>query len=608
MARKPQKAKRSRADAMLAGKPASDKPVLKLLTQEFAAPEIAGIRTLWVEAVAPGLTPHRLAAILKAAEEGDPRDYLTLAEDMEERELHYTSVLGTRKRAIVGVERVVEAGGDDARSVEIAEAVEDLVALPAFASMVEHLTDALGKGYAVSEVIWETSAKQWMPSDFRDRDPRFFTFDRINRAELRLADLEDPMFGVPLPPWKFVRHVPKLKSGIPIRGGLAKPAAWAYLFKNYSLKDWVAFCEIYGMPIRVGKYANGATPEDKRALLSAVRNIGSDAAAIVPNSMTIEFIEGAGKGATAVVFRDLCEYLDKQISKLVLGQTMTTDHGAGGSGLAQAKVHENVKHDILVADATQMETTLNRDIIRPFVDLNYGPQKRYPLVRLPVPKPEDLTAFSDNLTKIVALGVRVAESDVREKFGLPEPEEGAPILSAGGLARFEREQVLDVPGQAAKPGDEPDGDEDAAEDEVTSEVRDGDAEKPPAPKPGKPAKKPAARKAVNRRGAHKAKMERRARNRAEPHHHHDEVDELDRIRDMALDGWEKQVDPMLRPIKDLVDKAKTYDEFLAGLPKALQQMDAGAFVEALASSMAIARGLGDIGTTAHKGKMRGKSS
>jgi phage gp29-like protein len=149
--------KRSKSDQMLAGKPASDKPQMHLFTQEFAAPELAGIRTLWVEAVAPGLTPQRLASILKAAEDGNPRDYLTLAEDMEERELHYISVLGTRKLAIGGVKPIVEPAGEDARSAEIASAVEDLIKAPAFKLLVEHLTDALGKGFACPEIIWATS-------------------------------------------------------------------------------------------------------------------------------------------------------------------------------------------------------------------------------------------------------------------------------------------------------------------------------------------------------------------------------------------------------------------------------------------------------------------
>src|SRR5208337_4868486 len=88
----------------------------------------------------------------------------------------------------------------------------------------------------------------------------------------------------PLYPFKFVTHIARAKAGLPIRGGLARAAGWSYLFKSYALKDWAAFAEVYGQPLRVGKYGPGATEEDKHALLSAVAHIGTDAAAIIPDS------------------------------------------------------------------------------------------------------------------------------------------------------------------------------------------------------------------------------------------------------------------------------------------------------------------------------------
>ena len=73
----------------------------------------------------------------------------------------------------------------------------------------------------------------------------------------------------PLVPYKFIVHVAKAKAGLPIRGGLARAAGWAYLFKNYVLKDWVTFAEVYGQPLRVGKYGPGATEQDKETLLQS---------------------------------------------------------------------------------------------------------------------------------------------------------------------------------------------------------------------------------------------------------------------------------------------------------------------------------------------------
>lgn len=556
-----------------------------LLKEEISAPTLGGVRgTMW-DQVAPGITPQRLAHVLRAAEEGDHRDYLTLAEEMEERELHYIAVLGTRKRALTGIDIVIEAASEAAPDQKIADAVRDLAQEPMMRDMLDHMTDAIGKGFAVSEIIWETSAREWRPKAYRDRDPRHFMFDRLSQRELRLIDTAVPD-GVPLAPFKFVRHVPRLKSGIPIRSGLAKPAAWAFIFKGYTLKDWMAFCEVFGMPLRIGRYGPQATEEDRRRLLAAVRNIGTDAAAIVPEGMAIEFAEVKGGNTRDPVFAGFANYIDAQLSKLVLGQTMTTDNGAS---MAQAKVHEHVRLDILAADARQLEATVNRDIIKPFIDLNYGPQKKYPRFMLPVESPEDLKTLADNVEKLARAGVRISEGELRDRFGFSDPDEGEIVIGQKGLEEY---APIDIEDDAVE-------EEDEAPRALADETGDDPAEEPPPARNRRarnsrrkaPSKRPrkAAKKAKNTKGR-KRKAVCKSCGVA---HNEAEHDDLDTLTEDTLSDWEQAVDPMLKPLRDLVNGARDYDAFLKGLPKAMEKMDPQAFIAALAASMAIARGIGD---------------
>lgn len=55
------------------------------LTQPVAEPQIGGVRNVFSEFVAPGMMPERLASVLRENAEGYGRDYLTLAEEIEER-------------------------------------------------------------------------------------------------------------------------------------------------------------------------------------------------------------------------------------------------------------------------------------------------------------------------------------------------------------------------------------------------------------------------------------------------------------------------------------------------------------------------------------------
>ena len=391
----------------------------QLLLKELAAPTLSGVRTVWDHAVTGGLTPARLAALLQGAAAGDAADYLTLAEEMEERDLHYRCEIGKRRLAVASLPVTVEAASNDEGDVRLADEVRALVKRAGFRGLLKDLLDAIGKGYSVTEIIWERGGK-WWPVAYEWRDPRFFIFDRESRRKIRLLDEANLAEGIELAPYKFIVHLPHLKSGLPIRGGMARVAAWAYLCKNYTIKDWLAFAEVFGMPLRLGRYQSGALKEDIQILKMAVANLGSDAAAVIPESMKIEFIEGGKVTGGDHLFMRLADWLDTQVSRGLLGQSATTQGTPGklGGDEAQSQVRDDIRDD----DATQLAETLNRDLVKPFIDLNFGPQEYYPELILRAVENEDLTVLSAALKELVPLGLKVEQSVVRDKFGWPDPD------------------------------------------------------------------------------------------------------------------------------------------------------------------------------------------
>lgn len=393
----------------------------KVLEQEIAAASMTGVRRAWNDdSIAKGLNPVKLANVLTDANQGDIYDYLTLAEEMEEREPHYGSVIRTRKLAIEGLDRHVEPGSDDELGQKIADDINNLVQSAEFDDLISALVDGLGKGFAACEVMWQN----FKPTTYKWRDPRYFTYAADDAYTLRLRN-EDGTAGQHLPAYKFVVHQPKLKAGVPIRGGLARMAALSYMCKTYALTDWMAFCEVFGMPIRVGKYGNGASDTDKTILKRAVANIGTDAAAIIPESMQLEFIQAATSTGGESLFENLANWLDKQISKAVLGQTMTADDGSSN---AQSQVHNEVRLDLLKADAKQLAATINQQLIKPYIDFNYGVQEVYPKFVLHVPESEDIAGLVSGLAQLIPLGLKVPQNFVRDKLGIPDPQEDEELL------------------------------------------------------------------------------------------------------------------------------------------------------------------------------------
>lgn len=395
-----------------------------LLKQELSGPTITGVRTALAAHPAQNCTPERLAQLLLGAEEGDAESYLELAEEIEEKDLHYRAVLSTRKLQVSGLELTVEAATDQAEDIKAADLLRDFINQDILQPALFDLLDAIGKGYAVCEIVWDTAGRQWFPKQVLWRDPRWFAFEAWEGRIVKLRNAAGLLEA--LAPAKYITHTHKSKSGVPIRGGLARAASWGYLFKNFDLKAWVLFCEVYGHPLRLGKYDTNANDAEKAVLLRAVRDIAADHAAIVPQSMLVEFIDAKAQG-NAAIFEKLAEYLDKQISKMVLGQTGTTDTG---SRVGTANAHERVREDIESSDAVQLAASLNRDIVHPLIDLNLGPRQRYPRIRIKRPNQEDIATLVDNVVKLVPLGLRVEASILADKLGLPNPDAGALCLGS----------------------------------------------------------------------------------------------------------------------------------------------------------------------------------
>lgn len=127
-----------------------------------------------------------------------------------------------------------------------------------------------------------------------------------------------------------------------------------YAFFSFSLNNWASFIEIYGKPVRIGKYKPGSSTEEKNILKQMVKNLGTDLGAVISENTLIEFADFKNASANANLYSDLLDFCKKAVSKRILGQTLTTNTETTGS-YAQAKVHDMVRQDILRADLRDCE-------------------------------------------------------------------------------------------------------------------------------------------------------------------------------------------------------------------------------------------------------------
>jgi phage gp29-like protein len=287
---------------------------------------------------------------------------------------------------------------------------------------------ALGRNIALAELVWESQRSGPVLVDIVPVE-----FTRIALGELdepRILTKQEPLKGVALPPNKFIVHTPHSTSGHPSRGGLLRVSALAFLGKQFALKDWLVFGEVFGMPVRIARYEPSATPQEKRELLDMLQSLGSDAAGIFSKAVELEFAEPKVNAGPSP-YESICNFLNREMSKAWLGQTLTVETVGQSSAFAAADVHDRVRRDLLEDDIRKEGRTLRRDLLRPLSQLGFGRDVPVPFFRRKLEAPRDMRELVDVLsTAVNRLGLKVPQRWAHDVLGIPEPGDAEDVLEA----------------------------------------------------------------------------------------------------------------------------------------------------------------------------------
>ncbi|WP_250870456.1 DUF935 domain-containing protein [Hafnia paralvei] len=395
---------------------------------QSAREDIPQVASRAPEHPASGITPNRAAICLRAAERGDLIMQADLAADLEEKDTHLFAELGKRRLAVQSVAWSVEPppNATAAEKKDAAMIDEFLRGVSWFEEALYDATDAILKGYSMQEIEWGYLGRSRVPMALHWRDPALFCLNPDNYHEIRLRD--NSYQGCELQPFGWVRHQAKSKTGYAGVQGLVRTLIWPFIFKNYSLRDFAEFLEIYGLPLKVGKYPSGATKEQKAALMRAVMDIGRRAGGIIPSGMSLEF-ESAANGQSDP-FLAMMNWGEKTISKAILGSTLTTQTDTNGSR-ALGEVHNEVRKDIRNADLTRLVATFNRDLIYPMLAVNSTTPinpSRLPRFQFDTMESEDMATFADAIPKLAA-GMPIPVSWLHEKLHIPTPQGDEPVFT-----------------------------------------------------------------------------------------------------------------------------------------------------------------------------------
>jgi len=313
---------------------------------------------------------------------------------------HLTSSIEHRRDALL------EAKISFVRNGVPDESIEQQIHSPWFYDLVGDIFDAQLYGFSLFQF-------------YRDKDG-WINYDLIPRKHVDtvrhyILHQQGEMNGTPWEEYPNMLFVGKPRS----LGMLAKAAFWV-IYKRNNTADWAQFNEIFGMPIRDYTYETGDDEARSRVIRDA-QDSGALACYIHPKDVSLELKEAGNKTGSADTYDKFSDRCDKEISKLFLGNTLTTEAENTGSE-ALGKVHQNVEQSKLNADKRYVLNVLNYYMTDIFYAMGIntdGGQFVYP-----EPKKVDLTAKMNILVQAQTnFGLPVSDDYLYETFGIEKPKD-----------------------------------------------------------------------------------------------------------------------------------------------------------------------------------------
>jgi hypothetical protein len=140
--------------------------------------------------------------------------------------------------------------------------------------------------------------------------------------------------------------------------GLMMYLAPYVIWKKNAMAAWAEFAEVFGSPIRVGK-TDVRDELTRKNMENMLRNMGVASWAVLDLNDNIELMQASRTDAYAV-FDKMVERCNSEISKIILGQTGTTDEK---SYSGSANVHESVAAMIAKQDTLKMQFIIEDQLV-----------------------------------------------------------------------------------------------------------------------------------------------------------------------------------------------------------------------------------------------------
>lgn len=237
-------------------------------------------------------------------------------------------------------------------------------------------------------------------------------------------------------------------------GVLAKAALYV-IYKRNATADWAQFIELYGHPLKEGIY-DGWDDEARTKMTDDLYNMGGSPVILHPKGTEIKIHDAGSKSASSDLYKSFVQFCNDELSKLELGNTLTTETGDKGTQ-ALGTVHQSVEDKIERADRQMILDVLNYELTDVFTNL--GMNTAGGEFSFVVPQNKDLSARVQIDMQLKNMGLPISDDYLYETYGIEKPKNYEELKKAKAAL---------TPDLAGKPQEKKE-DEDGKEEEGKSD-------------------------------------------------------------------------------------------------------------------------------------------
>lgn len=362
-------------------------------------------------ALAHNLDVDQVHGILRSAETGHCRQLWALYRDIVLTDPHVQAEFSKRKLAVIGDPFALQPwdpkNKDDLAAADSIE--RQLYGIRGFRRSCAHLLDGAlfpvsllekvyrpdGAGYAL-QTLWPVP---YSLIDYRSGEIALYRVDETGR----IASESDPV-----DPERYIVHRGHMLGSSDQRGGPMRSIVFWWLLAAMGRTWWARFLDRYGGAFLLGRYDKG--DDESRSVLETAFAWSQRIGGLVVTRDTQVEIQQAAATQSGDAYDKFLTVCRREISKLIIGQTLSAEAQPTGLGGGVAKEHGEVRSDIRQLDATMLGETLRDQLFEQVLRINRLPGRAPQIVW--VRDTRDFAAQAKALSDLYNAGLEVDDPGI----------------------------------------------------------------------------------------------------------------------------------------------------------------------------------------------------